>query len=159
MSKTEIVAAPGIPQVVITREFAAPVDLVFRAYTDPQLLVQWLGPHDLTMTIDRYDPVDGGKWRYIQHDPQGIEHGFHGLFHGDPSPARIVQTFEYERVPGHVKLDTTTFAAQGHRTVVRTVSSFASVEDRDGMIASGMERGAVDSADRLDSLLATLQDS
>jgi uncharacterized protein YndB with AHSA1/START domain len=157
MTKTEITAAPAMPQIIITREFDGPPDLVFRAYTDPEMLVQWLGPRDLTLTVDRFDVRDGGKWRYVHRDAEGSEYGFHGVFHGDPSPNGIVQTFEYEGVPGHVKLDTVTFEDRLGRTLVRTVSSFQSLEDRDGMIASGMERGVVDSGERLDALLATLQ--
>lgn len=157
MTKTEITAPPDIPQIVITREFDGPSDLVFRAYTEPELLVRWLGPRDLTLTVDRYDVRDGGRWRYVHHDAEDNEHGFHGVFHGNPSLDAIVQTFEYEGKPGHVKLDTVTFEDRHGRTLVRTVSSFQSLEDRDGMIASGMERGVVDSGERLDALLAALQ--
>jgi uncharacterized protein YndB with AHSA1/START domain len=159
MSKTEITATPGIPQIIITREFDAPPELLFRAHTEPKLLEQWLGPRDLTVTVERYDAFDGGKWRYVHRDPHGTEHGFHGVFHGNPSLDGIVQTFEYEGVPGHVKLDTLTLEERDGKTLVRTVSSFQSVEDRDGMVATGMERGVVDSGDRLDTLLATLQSS
>jgi uncharacterized protein YndB with AHSA1/START domain len=157
MSKTQITAEPGIPQIVITREFDAPRDLVFRAYSDPELLVQWLGPRDLAMTIDRYDFRDGGTWRYVHKDAAGNEYGFHGVFHGTPSPDGIVQTFEFEGVPGHVALDTITLEQRGPRTLMRTVSSFQSVEDRDAMIASGMERGVHDSTERLAELLSRLQ--
>ncbi len=159
MSKTQITAEGGIPQIVITREFDAPRDLVFRAYSDPELLVQWLGPRDLAMTIDRYDIRDGGTWRYVHKDAQGNEYGFHGVFHGTPSPDGIVQTFEFEGVPGHVSLDTTTLEQHGHKTLMRAVSSFQSVEDRDGMVASGMERGLQDSMERLAELLTRLQAS
>ena len=157
MSKTQISAEPGIPQIVITREFDAGRDLVFRAYTEPELLTQWLGPRDLTLTVERYDARDGGRWRYVHADRDGNAYGFHGVFHGDPSPEAIVQTFEFEGAPGHVKLDTTTLEQRGAKTLVRTVSAFASVEDRDAMIASDMERGVRDSAERLDELLARLQ--
>jgi uncharacterized protein YndB with AHSA1/START domain len=158
MNKTTITAEPGIPQITITREFDAPRELVFRAHTDPQLLVQWLGPRDLTMTIDRYEARDGGTWRYVHADAQGNEYGFHGVFHGTPSPDAIVQTFEFEGVPGHVQLDTVTLEQEGSgRTLMRTVSSFQSVEDRDGMVAADMERGVRDSADRLEELLSRLQ--
>ena len=159
MSKTQITVDPGMPQIIITREFDAPRDLVFRAYTDPRLLEQWLGPRDLTMRVDHYETRDGGRWRYVHTDADGSEHGFHGVFHGTPSPDGVVQTFEYEGVPGHVKLDTTTLEQRGGRTLVRTVSSFQSVEDRDGMVASGMERGVRDSDERLADLLAKLQAS
>ena len=159
MNKTQITAEPGIPQIIVTREFDAPRGMVFRAYTDPELLVQWLGPRDLTLTVERYDTRDGGKWRYIHTDAGGNAYGFHGIFHGDPSPEAIVQTFEFEGAPGHVKLDTTTLEQRGGKTLVRTVSSFSSVEDRDAMIASDMERGTRDSAERLEELLAKLQAS
>ena len=154
MTKTVITAEPGMPLITITRDFDAPRDLVFRAHIDPELLVRWLGPRDLTTTIDRYDARDGGTWRYVQKDADGNEYGFHGVFHGTPSPDAIVQTFEFEGVPGHVMLDTTTLEQRDGRTLMRTVSSFQSVEDRDGMIASGMERGVRDSGDRLEELLA-----
>jgi uncharacterized protein YndB with AHSA1/START domain len=157
MGKTQITAEPGVPQIVITREFDAPRDLVFRACTDPELLVQWLGPRDLTMTIDHYDVRDGGKWRYVHTDAEGNEYGFHGVFHGTPSPDGTVQTFEFEGVPGHVSLDTATFEEHDGRTLLRTVSSFQSVEDRDGMVDSGMERGVHDSNERLEELLTKLQ--
>ena len=154
MSKTVITAEPGMPLITITREFDAPRDLVFRAHVDPELLVQWLGPRSLTMTIDRYDVRDGGIWRYIHKDADGNEYAFHGVFHGTPSPDAIVQTFEFEGVPGHVMLDTTTLDQRDGRTLMRTVSSFQSVEDRDGMLATGMEQGVRDSEDRLAELLA-----
>lgn len=157
MSKTEITAEPGIPIIVITREFGAPRELVFRAHIDPDLLVRWLGPRELTTAINRYDPRDGGTWRYVQTDPGGNEYGFHGVFHGDPSPDAIVQTFEYEGVPGHVCLQTTTFAELGGKTLLRTVSAFQSVEDRDAMVAAGLERGVRDSGDRLAELLGLAQ--
>ena len=159
MSKTRITAEPGIPQIIITGEFDAPRDLVFRAHTDPELLVQWLGPRNLTLTVERYEARDGGRWRYAHTDSDGNSYSFHGVFHGDPSPDAIVQTFEFEGDPGHVKLDTTTLRQRGASTFVRTVSAFSSVEDRDAMIASGMERGTHDSAERLAELLATLQAS
>ena len=154
MTKTVITAEPGMPLITITRDFDAPRDMVFRAHIDPELLVRWLGPRDLTTTIDRYDARDGGTWRYVQKDADGNEYGFHGVFHGTPSPDAIVQTFEFEGVPGHVMLDTTTLEQRDGRTLMRTVSSFQSVEDRDAMIASGMERGVRDSGDRLEELLA-----
>ena len=157
MSKTAITAEPGIPMVIITREFDAPRDLVFRAHTDPDLLAQWLGPRDLTTTIDRYEARNAGTWRYLQTDAEGNTHGFHGVFHGDPSPDGIVQTFEFEGAPGHVCLQTATLAERGGKTLLRTASAFQSVEDRDAMVASGMERDVRDSGERLAELLARLQ--
>jgi uncharacterized protein YndB with AHSA1/START domain len=156
-AKTQILAEPGVPQIVIMREFDAPRELLFRAHTDPGLLVQWLGPRDLTMTLDRFDVRDGGTWRYIHRDADGNEYGFHGVFHGTPSPDDgIVQTFEFEGAPGHVSLQTLTLETVGDRTLLRTNAVFQSVEDRDGMIQSGMESGVNDSMERLDELLARL---
>ena len=157
MGNTQITAERGMPQIIITREFDAPRDLVFRAHTDPDLLVQWLGPRALTMTVDHYDARDGGTWRYVHKDAQGNEYGFHGVFHGTPTPDGMVQTFEFEGAPGHVSLDTTTLQEHDGRTLLRSVSSFQSVEDRDEMIAAGMERGVRDSEDRLAELLDKLQ--
>ncbi len=157
MSKTQITAEPGSTLITIEREFDAPRDLVFTAYTDPELVVQWLGPRDLTLRIDEYDVRDGGKWRYIHVDADGNEAGFHGVFHGTPSPDGTVQTFEYEGMPGHVAMETLTLTERDGRTLVRTISSFQSVEDRDGMVASGMERGVHDSHERMTELLARMQ--
>ena len=159
MSKTEITAEPGIPMIIITREFDAPRELVFRAHTNPDLLVQWLGPRDLATAIDRYEVRNGGAWRYVQTDAAGNTYGFHGVFHGDPSPDAIVQTFEFEGAPGHVCLQTTTLAERSGKTLMRTVSVFQSVEDRDAMVASGMERGVHDSGERLAELLVRMQAS
>lgn len=156
MSETRITAEPGIPLITIEREFDAPRDLVFRAYTDPELIVRWLGPRELTTRIEEYDVRDGGRWRYISTDPDGNEFGFHGVFHGTPSPDVTVQTFEFEGVPGHVALETLTMTERDGRTFVRTVSSFQSVEDRDGMVESGMEHGVNDSHERMAELLATM---
>jgi uncharacterized protein YndB with AHSA1/START domain len=157
MSKTVITAEPGIPVITITREFDAARDLVFRAHTDPDLLVRWLGPRDLTLTVERWEVRNGGTWRYVNTDADGNTYGFHGVFHGDPSPDAFVQTFEFEGVPGHVCLQTATFTERDGKTLLRTVSAFQSVEDRDAMVASGMERGVRDSDERLAELLARLQ--
>jgi uncharacterized protein YndB with AHSA1/START domain len=120
MSKTEVTAEPGIPMITITRAFDAPRDLVFRAHADPDLLVHWLGPRDLATAIDRYQVRDGGTWRYVQTDAEGNAYGFHGVFHGDPSPDAIAQTSEFEGAPGHVCLQTVTFAEQGGQTIMRS---------------------------------------
>lgn len=156
MGKTHIVAEPGTPQIVITREFDAPREVLFRAHTDPELLVRWLGPRSLTLTVDLLDVRDGGRWRYTHRDADGNEHAFRGVYHGTPSPDGIVQTYEYERAPGHVFLNTITFEERGGTTVLRQNSVFQSVQDRDGFAESGMEEGVNDSMERLDELMTTL---
>ncbi len=156
MGMTEIIAEPDSHQITIIREFAAPRDLLFRAHVDPELLVQWLGPRALTMTVDRYDVRHGGIWRYIHRDVDGSEFGFHGVFHGTPSLDGIVQTFEFEGFPGHVSLETLTFEDLGGVTRLRGVSVYQSVDDRDAVIKSGMEGGLNEGYERLDELVARL---
>lgn len=156
MTTTQVTAEPGTPYIDFTREFDAPRDLLFRAHTDPELLVQWLGPRRLTMVIDRYDVEDGGKWRYIHRDQDGTEFGFHGVFHGTPSPDGMVQTFEFEGAPGHVSLDWLTFEERDGRTVLHGHSVFQSVQARDAMVQSGMEGGLSEAYERLDELIPKL---
>jgi uncharacterized protein YndB with AHSA1/START domain len=156
MATTDITAEPGVPYVDTSREFDAPRELLFRAWTEPDLLVQWLGPRRLTMKIDRWDVQDGGSWRYIHRDTDGSEYGFHGVFHGAPSPDGMVQTFEFEGAPGHVSLESVWFEERGRRTVVRTHSVFQSVADRDAMVQGGMTDGMNEGYERLEELLARL---
>ena len=156
MANTQITAEPGVQTIEIVREFDAPPDLVFRAHTEPDLLVQWLGPRGYTMRIDRYEARDGGTWRYVHQDAAGTEYGFHGVFHGTPSVDGIVQTFEFEGAPGHVSLERLTFEPVDGRTRIRTLSVYQSVEARDAMVESGMETGLNEGYDRLDELLRTL---
>ena len=156
MAKTKVTAEPGTPYVDTSREFDAPRELLFRAWTDPELLVQWLGPRRLKMVIDRYDVRDGGAWRYIHRDTDGTEYGFHGVFHGTPSLDNMVQTFEFEGAPGHVSLDSLVFEEHDGRTVVRSHTVFQSVQDRDAMVESGMESGMSEGYERLEELLARL---
>ena len=156
MATTQITAEPGVPFVDISREFDAPRELLFRAWTEPELLVQWLGPRRLTMIVDEYDVRDGGRWRYVHRDDDGTEYGFHGVFHGTPSVDGMTQTFEFDGAPGHVSLDSLTFEERGGRTIARSHSVFQSVEDRDAMVAAGMETGINEGFERLDALLAKM---
>jgi uncharacterized protein YndB with AHSA1/START domain len=151
-----LTAEPGTPLVSFEREVAAPRELVYRAYTEPELLAQWLGPRRLTMRVDELDVRHGGAWRYVSIDTDGTEYGFRGVFHGTPSPDRITQTFEFDGAPGHVSLDTLVLEDRGGRTLIRTTSVHQSVEARDAMIASGMEGGVVEGFEQLDELLARL---
>ena len=155
MTEMKVTAEPGVPQVLTEREFDARRELLYRAFTEPDLLTQWLGPRQYTMKVDHFDLRDGGSYRYLHVGDDGTAHGFHGVFHGEPSLDGMVQTFEYEGVPGHVSLDTVTFEERGGTTVVRTNSVFQSVEDRDGMVQSGMADGMNEGYDRLDELLNT----
>lgn len=155
-NKTEITSEPGKQEIFITREFDAPRELVFKAYTDPQLYIQWLGPRELTMTLETFEPRNGGSYRYIQKDGDGNEYAFHGVNHEVLEPERIIGTFEFEGLQekGHVVLGTVRFEAlPGNRTRVVSQSVFQSVADRDGMVQAGMERGVNEGYERLDALL------
>ncbi len=146
MAKTQIIAEPGVPQILIAREFDAPRELLFRAHVEPELLVQWLGPRDLTLTVERLEARDGGRWRFIHQGADGNVYGFHGVFHGAPSPDGIVRTFEFEGAPGHVSLETVTFEDRGGTTLLR----------QGAVLQSGMERGVNEAMERLDELIARL---
>jgi len=158
MATTQTTAPEGVPFIEITREFAAPRDIVWRAWTDPQLVKQWLGPDNYEMLIEEYDVRDGGRYRYIHRDPEGNEFAFHGVFHGTPSPDNFVQTFEFEGWPGHVSLEQLVLEDLGDgRTLARMHSVYQSVEARDGMVQSGMESGLNQGFARLDTILESLK--
>ena len=157
MTELKVSAEPESLDVRTEREIDAPRDLVFRAYKEPELLAQWLGPRRYQMEIDTYDFRDGGRWRYIHKDDQGNTFGFHGVFHGEPSFDGIVQTFEFEGAPGHVTLDTATLEEVGGRTNFVASSVFQSVEDRDAMVSSGMESGARETYERLAEVIEGLR--
>lgn len=156
MADLQIIAERGVPNIVITYEVAAPRELVFRAYVEPELLVQWLGPRRLSMTIERNEIRDGGRWRFVHRDADGNDFGFHGVFHGKPTPDVTVRTFEYEGAPGHVSLERLTLKERDGQTLVRNDSVFQSIADRDAMVDSGMERGVRDGMERLEELIARL---
>jgi uncharacterized protein YndB with AHSA1/START domain len=158
-NQAKITAEPAKQELFITREFEAPRKLVFKAFTDPKLLVRWMGPCDLTMKIDKFEAGSGGSWRFIQTDKSGREFAFHGVCHEETPPEKIIRTFEFEGLPekGHVVLEATSFEElPAGRTKLTIQSVFLSVEDRDGMIRSGMERGVKESHEQLDMLLQEL---
>ena len=156
MSKTQIDAPAGVPFVDITREFDAPLELVRRAWTDPDLVKQWLGPRKYEMVIEQWDARAGGGYRYVHRDDAGNEFGFHGVFHSN-DPDNMVQTFEFEGMPGHVSLDRLQLEdIGGGRTRSRIHSVFQSLEDRDGMVQAGMGDGVTEGFERLDELLAKM---
>lgn len=152
--QTEIVADQRVPLIRITREFDAPPEKVFRAHTDPELIVRWLGPRRLRMRLDHWDARTGGSYRYVHSGADGVEHWFHGSFH-EIRPDRLVQTFTYEGFPDGVSLDTCTLDDIGNGRTRLTVTSLVdSFETRDAILASGMEEGLRDGYERLDEILA-----
>jgi len=152
--ETEIIVDPKVPLVRIVREFDAPREKVFRAHTDPELIVQWLGPRRLEMKIDHYDCRTGGSYRYL-HVADGDEFGFHGSFHEVRPSELIVQTFTYEGFPDSVSLERLVLEDLGNgRTRLVATSLVDSFEARDAFVASGMEEGVIEGYERLDELLA-----
>jgi uncharacterized protein YndB with AHSA1/START domain len=152
--ETEIVSDPNVPLVRIIREFDAPPAKVFRAHTDPELIVQWLGPRDLEMTVDHFDCRTGGSYHYT-HARDGEEFGFFGCFHEVRPGEVIVQTFTFEGFPDSVALERMVFEDLGDgRTRLTGTSLVDSFEGRDAFVSSGMDVGVREGYERLDELLA-----
>ncbi len=153
--QTTTVTTPAEREILSERVFDAPRERVFAAYTDPDLISRWWGPRGTTTTVDQMDVRPGGAWRFVvRNDSDGEETGFRGTYREVTPPERIVQTFEWEGMPGHVIVETATFEDLGERTRVTNTSLFHTPEERDGMLASGMEKGLTESHDRLTELLA-----
>ena len=148
------VTTPSDREIRVERVFDAPRERVFAAYTDPELVPEWYGPRDTTTTVDVMDVRPGGSWRFVIREADGSESGFRGTYREVTPPERLVQTFEWEGMPGHVSVETATFEDLGERTKVTTVAIFHTPEERDGMLSSGMESGMNETYARLDELLA-----
>ena len=152
--ETQIVADPDVPLVRITREFDAPKEKVFRAHTDPELVVQWQGPRGTEARIDHYDCRTGGSYRYV-HTQDGEEYGFHGCFHEVRPAEVIVQTFTFEGFPDGVALERLELEdLPGGRSRLTATSLVDSFEGRDAFLASGMDVGVREGYERLDEVLS-----
>ncbi len=137
------------------RVFDAPRALVWQAFTDPALVAQWWGRGN-KLVIERLELERGGHWRFVEHAPEGV-HGFEGRFREVSPPERLSMTFEWDGMPGYVIIENLELQEAGeNRTRVVTVSQFYSTEERDGMLASGMEEGLNQSYAALDRRLAPL---
>jgi uncharacterized protein YndB with AHSA1/START domain len=153
--RTATVTTPGERQIRIERIFDAPRERVWRAMTDPKLVAQWWGRGN-KLVIERLEVQAGGRWRFVEHAAEGV-FGFEGEFREVDPPARVVQTFAWDGMPGHVVVNTMTLeSVEGGRTRLVTVSLFQSEEDRAGMMSSGMEQGLNQSYRALDRVLAAL---
>ncbi|TYL54106.1 SRPBCC family protein [Agromyces mariniharenae] len=148
-------APEGLPFIEIIREFDAPVEAVFRAHREPELVKQWLGPNGYEMDIERWDFTTQGGYRYVHRNPEGEEYRFNGTFHTVRDNEFAVQTFEFEGYPDVVAVESMTFEDLGDgRSRLRGWSTYPSVEARDGMVESGMEIGLREGFERLDAILA-----
>jgi uncharacterized protein YndB with AHSA1/START domain len=155
---TVFTVVPDKQEVRITRVFDAPRELVFEAYVDAEQIPLWWGPRDLETIVDQLDPRPGGGWRFLNRRAgEPTEHGFHGFYHEVTRPERLVYTFEYEGVPGHVLMETVTLEDLDGKTRATSSAVYQSMADRDGMVAAGMESGSRQGLDRLAELLAAKQ--
>lgn len=149
-----ITAPEGLPFIEIEREFAAPVAALFNAHRDPALVKQWLGPNGYEMDIERWDFVSQGGYRYVHTDENGDAWAFNGTFHSVRENELAIQTFEFEGYPDVVAIESMAFEDLGDgRSKLRIHSVYPTVEARDGMVASGMERGLTEGYARLDGLV------
>ena len=153
MAETTFTIKREEKQIVMERVFDASRELVWKAFTDPDSLVQWWGPGKYTTRIDKIDVKPGGAWRFIQETSEGIEYAFNGEFRDVEPPEKLSFTFEFEGVPGHIVMQTLTLTEQQGKTRVTSVAAYDSLEDLDGMVNSGMESGARESWDRLAELI------
>jgi uncharacterized protein YndB with AHSA1/START domain len=153
--ETEITVDADVPLLRIVREFDAPVDKVFRAHTDPEILARWLGPRDIDMTVERFDCRTGGEYRFV-HRRGDEEYWFHGSFHEVRPDELIVQTFTFEGVPDGVALERMVLEDLGDgRTRLTATSLVHSFEERDAFVSSGMEHGVREGYGKLDEILAS----
>jgi uncharacterized protein YndB with AHSA1/START domain len=149
------VTTPAEREIRSVREFNAPRDLVFATFLDPELIPEWWGPRGTTTAVDYMNVRPGGYWRFVVRNADGSESAFRGAFREIVAPERVVQTFEWEPMAGHVSVDSSVFEDLGDgRTRVTTTTLFHTTEERDGMLGSGMEAGMRETYERLDEVLA-----
>ncbi len=153
----KLTAEPCSQEIIITCMIDAPRELVFNAFIDPILIERWWGPKYLATTVDVFDACSGGSWRFLQHDKDGNQYAFHGVFHAINSPEQIVQTFEYEGSPGHILLDTIVFEEVDGKTKITDKSVFQCVEDRDAMLSENMEAGSSESMESLAEMMQAMK--
>ncbi len=150
------ITTPSDREIRIERTFNASRERVWRAMTDPALVARWWGRGN-QLVVERFEVERGGHWRFVEHSPEGV-HGFEGRYREVVAPERIVQTFEWDGMPGFVAVETMTLEAlAAERTRLVSVSLFHTKEERDGMLNSGMEGGVNQSYEALDRVLEALE--
>lgn len=152
---TQIEAVPDLPVIRIVREFDAPPAQVFRAWTDPELFVRWIGPRSIDTTIEVWDARTGGEWRYTAtRASEGFSMGFWGSFHEVRPDERLVQTFSFDGGVDAVSLETMTFEPlEGGRCRTVATSVVETIEIRDQILVSGMDVGVIEGYEKLDELM------
>src|SRR5438105_3885362 len=157
-SGTLTLTTPTDREIRFTRTFDAPRELVFEAHSSCEHMSKWWGPRRYEISSCDIDFRPGGAWRIVHRGQDGQEFGFHGEYREIVRPERITWTFEFEGMPGHVSVDTVTFEERDGVTTLTGTSVYDSVEDRDGMLQSGMQSGMEESFDRLDEYLTVLRE-
>jgi uncharacterized protein YndB with AHSA1/START domain len=158
-----LVTLPADDQILITREFDAPRNLVYKAWTTPELVKRWWGAKRGEVTVAEIDLRVGGKWRYVGVTPDGTEVGFHGEYREIVPNERIVSTEVYEGVPQPEEgpelgtVNTATFAETDRRTRLAILVEAPSKDVRDAIIESGMEAGMQDALDLLEEVAASIR--
>jgi uncharacterized protein YndB with AHSA1/START domain len=143
-------------EVKTSRVYNAKPERLFQAYTDPAQIPEWWGPGYLKTTVDKLDVKVGGTWRFIHTEPEGKQHIFNGIYKEIDEPNKLVYTFEYEAVPGHILIETVTFESQADgKTKLTTSARFDNIGDLEGMVAMDMETGNVEGQERLAKLVET----
>src|SRR6202043_3457908 len=149
---TAVVTLPTDRQILITRTFEAPRDLVYKAYTTPELIKRWWGGDRGVVTLAEVDLRAGGGWRYVLRANGGFEVAFHGEFRVIVPNARIVSTEIFEGMPEAEAVSTITFDEDNGRTMLTNLSEYPSKDIRDTVINSGMESGMQESMDHLEQV-------
>ncbi len=153
MTRRSKVTTPAEREIRIEREFDAPRERVWRAYTHPEDVARWWGRGN-RLVVERLEVRTGGRWRFVEHAPDGV-HGFEGRFREVAPPERLALTFEWDGMPGYVSVTTALFEdLGGGRTRVVSTVLFHTREERDGMMSGGMAEGLEQSYAALDRLLA-----
>ena len=158
-SRKATVTLPSDRQILITREFDAPKELVWRAWTTPELVRRWWHANRGEMTVCEIDLRVGGSWRYAMVTPDGLEVGFHGDYREIEPFERLVSTEAYEGIPdpdANAAVDTLTLTDIGDRTLMTVLVEHPTKEGRDMHIESGMEDGMQDAMDLLEEVAASL---
>lgn len=154
------VTTPSEHEIRMTRLFDAPRRLVFEAMTKPEHVKRWWGQlgEGYSVPVCEIDLRPGGAWRFVNRHPHG-EVAFYGEYREITPPSRLVFTEIFEQYPDTVSVVTTVFTEEGSKTRMTATVRYPSLEVRDIVLASGMEKGAALSYDRLDDLVRELQRS
>lgn len=154
MSETNFVIDKPALEVHTERVYKATPERLWQACTDSEQIRRWWGPGELTTIIEKNELSVGGAWRYIQHAPDGSVHPFSGVYREVDEPHKIVRTFEYEPIPGHVLVETLLLDDLGDGTTkLTTIAKYENIGDLEGMVSMGMEGGQRESMDRLATLV------